>query len=306
MKKRFSVIIATYNREDYLQQAIDSVLAQTFTDYEFIVVDDGSTDKTQDLIQSYGTKIRNIRQVNQGSEMAYKAGVSQANGEYMAFLDSDDYFLPNALATYDKIIKALDSPPLIVGAMQRFVQNEDVNMDTICMDGDIEVFKYRDYLSKDMSIGLAQSRIVMKKTLFEEAQKSTGVPRARNMNDYRLILRAGIYGPCVIATRPITLAYRYHETQSSKNIEKMCQGALYLIDMVRHGQTAGGRSRRFDRYAYLGGIVNEWSGKAYKSQLRGVALKILIKGWPMVTAALLRKALLFFHRPAAPLVIANE
>ena len=242
MKNKFSVIITAYNREKYIRQTIDSVLSQTFTDYELIVVDDGSTDRTQEIIMSYGERIKYIRQENQGSEMAYKTGVSQACGEYMAFLDSDDYFLPNALATYDKIIKELDSPPLIIGAMQRFVQDEDVAIDSECINDGIEVFKYRDYLSKDMAIGLAQSRIVMKKTLFERAQDGTGIPRARNMNDYRLILRAGIYGPCVIVTRPITLAYRYHETQSSKNIGKMCQGVLYLIDIVRHGQVMeGGR-----------------------------------------------------------------
>ena len=238
--------------------------------------------------------------------MAYKTGASQATGEYLAFLDSDDYFLPNALATYDKIITALDSPPMLIGAMQRFVQNEDIKIDPGALDGEIEVFKYRDYLSKDLSIGMAQSRIVMKKTLFELAQKDTGIPRARNMNDYRLVLRAGIYGPCVIATRPITLAYRHHETQSSKNIEKMCQGVLYLIDMVRCGETAAGRSRRFDRYAYLGGVVNEWTGKAYRAKLNGMVLKILVKGWPMAAAALARKVLLAFHRPSVPLVIAND
>lgn len=302
----FSVIITAYNRENYIRQAIDSVLSQIFSDYELIVVDDGSTDRTQEIVMSYGDKVRYIWQENQGSEMAYKMGVSQATGEYMAFLDSDDYFLSNALATYYRIIRSLDYPPIIIGAMQRFSSDKDVVTDAGCMDEDIVVYTYRDYLSKDIAIGLAQSRIVMKKTLFEQAQQGTGPPRARNMNDYRLILRAGIYGPCVIATRPITLAYRYHETQSSKNIAKMCQGVLYLIDMVRHGQRNGEQSRLFDRYAYLGGIVNEWIKKAYKSQLRGLALKILAKGWPMVIAALLKKIVLSFQRPAVPQIIINR
>ncbi|RII27103.1 MAG: hypothetical protein CXR31_07560 [Geobacter sp.] len=297
----FSVIITAYNRENYIRQAINSVLSQTFSDYELIVVDDGSTDRTQEIIISYGEKVRYIWQENQGSEMAYKTGVSHATGEYMAFLDSDDYFLPNALATYDRIIRALDSPPIIIGAMQRFSSDEEVVIASGGIDEDIVVYKYRDYLSKDIAIGLAQSRIVMKKTLFEQAQQGTGAPLARNMNDYRLILRAGIYGPCVIATRPITLAYRYHETQSSKNIAKMCQGVLYLIDMVRQG-----KDRLFDRYAYLGGIVNEWVGKACRAQLWGVAFKILLKGWPMVIAALVRKVCLVFHRPTVRLIIASE
>jgi glycosyltransferase involved in cell wall biosynthesis len=246
-------------------------LAQTFTDYEFIVVDDGSTDRTGNNSILW-CKDQKHTSGEPGIGNGYKPGFLMRMAS-MAFLDSDDYFFPIALAAYDKIISALDSPPMIIGAMQRFVQNEDVKIDPGSLNGDIEVFKYRDYLSKDMSIGMAQSRIVMKKALFEKAQKDTGIPRARNMNDYRLVLRAGIYGPCVIASRPITLAYRHHENQSSKNIEKMCQGVLYLIDMVRYGQTAAGRSRRFDRYSYLGGIINEWSGKAYKSKLNVLASK---------------------------------
>lgn len=306
MIRRFSVIITAFNRENYIRQTINSVLSQTFNDYELIVVDDGSTDRTKEIIVSYGEKVRYIWQENQGSEMAYKTGVSQAHGEYMAFLDSDDYFLPNALTTYDKILRALESPPIIIGAMQRFAQDEDVVIDSGCMDDDIMVFKYRDYLSKDIAIGLAQSRIVMKKSLFEQVQQGTGVPLARNMNDYRLILRAGIHGPCVIAARPITLAYRYHETQSSKNITKMCQGVLYLIDIVRHGRDNAERSRMFDRYAYLGGIVNEWIAKAFRAQLRGIAFKILLKGWPMLIAAMLRKLWLVFQRPAVQLIITSE
>ena len=67
MEKLFSVVIASYNREKYIRQTIDSVLSQTFKDYEIIVVDDGSTDRTKNILQSYGTRIKIIYQVNQGS-----------------------------------------------------------------------------------------------------------------------------------------------------------------------------------------------------------------------------------------------
>lgn len=305
MKRRFSVIIATYNREDYLRKALDSVLSQTFIDYEFIVVNDGSTDGTEVLLRSYGEKIKTIRQENQGSEMAYKAGVSQASGEYIAFLDSDDFFLPNALETYDRIIKALNSPPLVISAMKRFYRDQDFPIGNQGTNGDIRVYKYRDYLSKDIAIGLAQSRIVMKKTLFEQVQAGTGVPAARNMNDYRLILRAGTYGPCVIITHPITLAYRHHETQSSKNIAKMCQAVLHLIDLARRRKCSNGDLRLLDTYAYLGGVVIEWSGIAFTVSLHGTALRILIKGWPMLSMAMLRKFMHLFNGQTMPVIIKN-
>ena len=93
---RFSVLIPTYNREMHVRQAIDSVLSQTFKNYELFVIDDGSTDGTTQVLQSYGTRIRSLRQQNQGPEVARNNAASQVSGEYLAFLDSDDLFMPCA------------------------------------------------------------------------------------------------------------------------------------------------------------------------------------------------------------------
>lgn len=93
-----SVIIPTFNRHAYLREAVDSVLAQTFTDYEVIVVDDGSTDGTGDVIRArYGDRVRYIRQENQGRSAARNNGAAAARGEYAAFLDDDDLWLPAKL-----------------------------------------------------------------------------------------------------------------------------------------------------------------------------------------------------------------
>lgn len=94
-----SVLIPTYNRKAYLREAIDSVLAQTYTDYEIIVVDDGSTDGTGEaLAAAYGEQIRYVRQDNQGESVARNRGLELAQGEYVALLDSDDLWLPEKLA----------------------------------------------------------------------------------------------------------------------------------------------------------------------------------------------------------------
>ena len=111
MKFRFSVVMPVYNRAKYLRQAIDSVLSQTFTDYELIAVDDGSTDDSPEILKSYGNRITVVRQPNQGPEVARNTGAALAQGEYLAFLDSDDIFSPHVLETYDRIIRAFDSPP---------------------------------------------------------------------------------------------------------------------------------------------------------------------------------------------------
>ncbi|RTZ98887.1 MAG: glycosyltransferase family 2 protein [Deltaproteobacteria bacterium] len=93
-----SVIIPTFNRAGMLQTAIDSVLAQRFNDYELIVVDDGSTDSTPALLATYGEKITSVRQENQGVSAARNTGIRASRGALIAFLDSDDRWLPDKLA----------------------------------------------------------------------------------------------------------------------------------------------------------------------------------------------------------------
>ncbi len=94
----FSVIIPTYNRASTLPRAIQSVLAQTFTQFELIVVDDGSTDDTAHVVQRFADpRIRYIHQENRGRSAARNVGASASTGRYVTFLDSDDEALPDWL-----------------------------------------------------------------------------------------------------------------------------------------------------------------------------------------------------------------
>jgi glycosyltransferase involved in cell wall biosynthesis len=92
-----SVIVPTYNRRETIQAAIASVQRQTFTDWELIVVDDGSTDGTADLLEGSDPRLVLIRQTNQGVNAARNAAMLRARGRYIAFLDSDDELLPHHL-----------------------------------------------------------------------------------------------------------------------------------------------------------------------------------------------------------------
>ncbi len=97
-KPLISVIIPTYNRGWILKEAVDSVLAQDFADYELIVVDDGSTDNTRQILDTYGQDIIVLRQPNKGVSAARNRGIAQAGGRLVAFLDSDDLWLPRKLS----------------------------------------------------------------------------------------------------------------------------------------------------------------------------------------------------------------
>jgi len=92
-----SVIIPTFNRSAFLKESIESVLAQTYRDFELIVVDDGSTDNTPEIMSLFEVKISTITSKHEGPSAARNRGIMAAQGEFIAFLDSDDLWLPDKL-----------------------------------------------------------------------------------------------------------------------------------------------------------------------------------------------------------------
>ena len=95
---RVSVVIPAFNAERYIREALDSVMAQTWRDLEVVVVDDGSTDGTREIVAGYGEAVRLVEQANAGPSAARNRGVREARGELVAFIDADDLWLPGKLA----------------------------------------------------------------------------------------------------------------------------------------------------------------------------------------------------------------
>ncbi len=118
---KVSVIITTFNRPEYACEAIDSVLSQSFNDFEVIVVDDGSVSKTKEALEKYGSRIHYIFQDHKGRSVARNTGINAAGGEYIAFLDDDDVWLPGKL---EKQVAFLDSHPEI-GLVHAFIEIMD-------------------------------------------------------------------------------------------------------------------------------------------------------------------------------------
>lgn len=159
----FSVIIPAYNRFIPLQRAVRSVLAQTFKDYELIIVDDGSSDETPLIINIFANSIKYLRQNNTGVSGARNMGVRASDSEYIAFLDSDDEWLPDKLARHAEYVSA----------------NKDIKIhqtDEIWIRNGIRVNPAKKHLKRGgyifrESLGLcliSPSAVVMTRPLFEE------------------------------------------------------------------------------------------------------------------------------------------
>jgi glycosyltransferase involved in cell wall biosynthesis len=108
LQPKVSVIITNYNYGRFLNQAIESVLAQTYQNFELIVVDDGSTDNSREIIESYGERLLVIWQKNAGQGAAFNTGIERVSGEIVCFLDADDYFKKDKL---EKVVNTFQKHP---------------------------------------------------------------------------------------------------------------------------------------------------------------------------------------------------
>jgi glycosyltransferase involved in cell wall biosynthesis len=159
-----SVIIPTYNQAKYIEQCVESCLGQTYPNLEIIVVDDGCTDSTPEILSRYGSKIRVITQKNQGAAKALNNGIHQSNGNLICWLSSDDAYLPSKIQAQVELALADDSIDLIY-------------TDWFSIDADGNILKevkspyYKEGTLKRLLFGnfINGSSVLMKKTVWQEA-----------------------------------------------------------------------------------------------------------------------------------------
>ena len=171
---KFSIIIPVYKVEKYLHQCIDSVLAQTFHDYEIILVDDGSPDKCPAVCDEYAAKdnrVKVIHKINGGSSDARNAGLDIAQGEYVIFIDSDDWLDDSdALAKVNSAIESTGSDAFIIGMKKYFTRDDRIGEIRIPEKYDMSTMSHvqvtQKYMQKNIFVACAWDKII-KKTVIE-------------------------------------------------------------------------------------------------------------------------------------------
>jgi glycosyltransferase involved in cell wall biosynthesis len=239
----FSVIIPTYNRAALLCTALDSVFAQTFTDYEVIVVDDGSTDGTAAMVASYGGRVRYFQQQNKGPGAARNLGAQHATGEYLAFLDSDDLWFPWTLENYRRAIEKFSRPSFIAGTHYDFNDTEQLQMPLL----DEPAFEfYHDYFeTATIGVWVGTCAAVIQRSVFEEV--GGFVDEYINAEDSDLWLRLGIAHSFVNIINPPAFGYRRHSESAVANLRKTHAGLVHMIKNERQGIYPGGSARAAER-----------------------------------------------------------
>lgn len=208
---RVSVIIPAYNGDRYIAETLDSVLRQTYRDYDIIVVDDGSSDTTQQALQPYLPHIHYVYQDNQGVAAARNRGMNVAQGELIAFLDQDDVLRPDKLAAQ---VAYLDANPAI-GMAHSGWQRIDQHGNPLGL-----VEPWHNAPTLDLAAWIWWKPVLLSAMMFRQfwLQRAGGLDTAfKQACDVDLALRLTLMGCETGWLRQITVGYREHDRNDSRN-----------------------------------------------------------------------------------------
>lgn len=287
-------MIPTYNRQELVCLTVESVLAQSFDDYEVIVIDDGSTDQTVKMLEGYGPRVKTLSQKNSGPEVARSNGAAIAKGDYIVLLDNDDLLYPWALVAYERLIRALDSPPLILGAVYEFTEGGQHPKVSAC-DAMIEYLHFRDFLSKDVSVNHICSQIVIKRSEAEAMKPLRTGAWPYEPSD--IMLRLATCKPFIVIQQPYLIGYRIHASNTMKRKDFPFAAFSSLARSERRGEYPGGSARRFERRAYIGGMALFSMRWAMRRDQYRLALHLFLHVGSMMPAALIKRFIRSCRKP---------
>jgi teichuronic acid biosynthesis glycosyltransferase TuaG len=224
---KFSVITPVFNGRQYIGRAIDSVLQQTYPEWEMIVVDNGSTDDTTRIVQEYATKDTRIRLIscpaNSGSPaFPRNLGMKNASGAYIAFLDADDLFLPQKLYEVERFLHSATHAEIVCHGEQHVKNNRIVRTEYYG-----PYTTYKDLLLRNNT--LSTSAVVMNKTCIGKGGYFCEDLKLSGFEDYDYWLR--LSQSCrIVYLRKILGIYSVDHTSESLKIVANCRNAFEFID----------------------------------------------------------------------------
>lgn len=223
-----SILVPTYRGECYIAQAIDSALAQTYSHFELLIVNDGSPDRVVEVIQPYltDTRVKYFEQPNAGVAAARNTALGHAKGKYVGFLDQDDEWLPHKLALQVEYLEAHPDIALVHGRQD-------------CVDNDGQLLA-DDFINIEPISGhcfpqlFEKNRIAVLTVLIRHAaiREAGGFnPRASRADDYELWLRVTLRHPIAFLDQ-VVARYRVHGTNASHDAFQMTEADLVVMDSI--------------------------------------------------------------------------
>ena len=283
---QFSVIITCHNQREFIGEAIESAIAQTYQNREVIVVDDASTDGSRNILEKYAEWAQIVRlEKNAGAAGARNAGSCEARGEYLAFLDGDDTLKPWALEIYQRIIQQYE-PKLILATLTWFRGSAPVCLGAIA-PVEIELVNY-DYLAqKDRSYRSSASALVIERNAFDSVGGWTS--EASPFEDQHLEAKLALAGRAISVLSPQTVFYRLHEANTIHNVKKIVNGCYGFVSASLPRVPNLRMDAWLGRNAIIGGPAMWAVKKAFRAKMYGEGAKLFMHVSPWVAAAVLAR-----------------
>lgn len=221
----FSVVIPLYNKEKFIDNTLKSVLSQTFTDFEIIIVNDGSTDHSeQKVLQFQDSRIRYYSKKNEGVAIARNFGIKKSNADFICFLDADDFWHPDFLKVMHAYIHQIPAQKVFACAIEiETAKTIFPAQYAIKKSADFEIVNYFEASTKESVIWT--SGAVLHKSVFEKS----GVfdPKVKMAEDTDLWIRIGLHYPVVFIWK-ILARYVYDEKSVSRQDHYIFEESSFL------------------------------------------------------------------------------
>lgn len=227
-----SIVIPVYNKKPFVAQAIRSVLDQTFRDFELILVNDGSTDGSQEVMASFDdARVRTITIQNSGASVARNTGIENSKYEWIALLDADDWWAPTFLEELSNTIRMNSEGKIFTSGRSRVFEDntERYENEFLPEDGSSGWVNYFEVISRHLPPMHSSSVVIHKKLLSE-----TGAFRAgqRLYEDHDLWLRLSVQNPCLFVNKPLSFYRKTREGSASAAKYEAADLCTYLETMI--------------------------------------------------------------------------
>ena len=211
----FSIVIPVYNKEKFISKTIESVLNQNFTDYELIIVNDGSTDQSEAEILAFkDNRIQYFSKKNEGVAFSRNFGIEKATANYICFLDADDFWYPNFLETMYRYSLELPKQKVFAAAIEIETKNKCIPAHySITKKSDFEIVNFFNASQKECV--LWTSSVCIHKSVFEKI--GTFDTNIKHGEDTELWIRIGLQFP-IVFIRKILARYVYDDKSISRNL----------------------------------------------------------------------------------------